>query len=121
LQIQRNGGQAGFDQSTKIAARIRHVATLRQPLTEQPTHRQLEHGEQKKSRIQGQDREMAMPDPLDAVRRDGVDHGQDRQQQREGDKYHLDPQQFGQQDFTGQRPREIGRHRRPRLAFIAPP
>src|SRR6266849_6964192 len=64
---------------------------------------------------------MAMPDPLDAVRRDRVDRGQDREQQREGDKYHLDPQQFGQQDFAGQRPLEIGRHRRPRLAFIAPP
>ena len=40
---------------------------------------------------------MAMPDPLDAVRRDRIGHGQDRQQQREGHKYHLDPQQFGRQ------------------------
>jgi hypothetical protein len=72
LQIQPNGGQAGFDQGAEIAARIGHVAALRQPRTDQPQHRHFEQDERHKGRSQLQDRGVTVPDPFDAVGRDRV-------------------------------------------------
>ena len=64
---------------------------------------------------------MAVPDPLDGLRPDRIGHKQGRQQHGEGDKDRLDPQQFGPQDFAGQRVREISRYRRLLLAVLFSP
>lgn len=111
LQIQPNDGQAGFDQGAEIAARIGHVAALRQPRTDQPQHRQFEQVERHKGRNQLQDRGVTVPNPFDDVGRDRIGNDKGCHQQRDGDEGHLDPQQLGRQDFARQRVPEIGRQR----------
>jgi len=121
LQIQRNGGQAGFNESAEIAARVGHVTALLQPRVEHPQHRQFEQHERYKDRSQRQDREMTVPDPLDGLRPDRIGHQQGYQQHGEGAKDRLHPEQFGSQDFAGQSLREIGRYRGRALTVLFAP